>query len=298
MLLFALSVAHAGDLVATLDGAPYVVKTAVAKPDPHRPWVWGVLVSDGVHGCPDFAAGAAALETRLVVMFGSATPGAPATFLLSSDAQGADMALDRRAVTVGSVPDAPGPGGTIEVDVAGPRLVINGTVPFELCAPLGERPAMSWGTKASKVTLTNVAPFDEPDKKLKVTMVLPDGWTAAPPSKEDFQSDTRWTAPDGMTVLAVGLDAPPADFAKEAEAQAKATAEAWSSLGATVRRNEAVSAGAWVLEYGPAATRTLEVMRYDPGMAWQVHCTIVSDNAGADAIFDEAKAACVGLVAR
>lgn len=296
MLLFALPFAEAADFTATLDGAPFAVNTAVAQPDPTRPWVWGVLVSDGVHGCADFAAGAAAPETRLRVMFSSSAPGTPAAFLMPSDARGVDLVLERRGIAVGAVPDAAGPGGTLEVDLAGPRLVMRGTLPFELCAPLAARPAVAWGATVGKVKLMNVAPFDEPDKKLKVAMALPEGWTFAPPDEATFQSDARWTAPDGITVFAIGLDTPPADFVSEAEAQAKATAAAWVSLGATVRRNEAVGAGAWVLEYGPATTRTLEVLRYEVGMAWQVHCTVVSDSAGADAIFDDATAACVGLV--
>ena len=285
-----------GELVATLDGEPFVVKTAIAQPDRSRPWVWGVLVSEGVHGCADFAGAASAQETRLRVMFSEPTPGTTAAFLLPSDAQGADLVLDRRSVTVGSVPDAAGPGGTLTVDVSGPRLVLKGTLPFELCAPLSPRPAIAWETAAAKVKLTNVSAFDEPDKKLTVVMRLPNGWSASPPSKETFQSDAQWTAPDKMTVFAVGLDEPPADFATAAAAQATATAEAWSSQGATVRRNEAVGTGAWVLEYGPPTTRTLEVLRFDPGMAYQVHCTVVSDLAGAAAIFAEAEAACVGLV--
>ena len=296
MLQFALPFAAAAELMATLDGAPFVVKTALAQPDPKRPWVWGVLVSDAAYTCEDLASVKAADDTRLMVMFGSSTPGTPAAFLVPTGAQGVDLVLERRSITVGSVPTAAGPGGTLQVDLAGPRLAMRGSLPFELCAPLGARPAIAWGTEARRFTLRNAGHGDgDRDKKLKVVMTLPETWAYAPPDAEVYQFDSRWTAPDAITVFAVTLEAPPADFASEAARLAKDTIDAWVSLGAVVRRNEAVGAGAWVFEYGPTATRTIEVLRYEAGWRQLVHCTVVSDNEGADAIFADMVAACVGL---
>lgn len=110
-LLLALT-AEAAEFTAKLDKRPFVVKTAIAMPDPERPGVWAAMVSDEAFTCEQFLSGEAnrkvstktsnvdgkeststevtgpSTDTRFVIMFADSAPGAAAAFVMGSGAGG------------------------------------------------------------------------------------------------------------------------------------------------------------------------------------------------------------------
>ena len=175
VLLLALA-ANAADFKATLDKKPYVVKTALGTPNRSYPWVWGVLVSDEAYTCEQVRSGETnrtvtkrttheggktktttdvtgpANDTRLAMTFRGAAPGTTTAFLVASGKGGAEIALDRRTVTIED-------GGTLAFDLNGERFAATGSLPFTMCGPLGERPVIAWTGAAVDFTLSHLLVF-------------------------------------------------------------------------------------------------------------------------------------------
>ncbi len=304
--------AQAADFAATLDGAPYVVKTALATPDSERPWVWGVMVSNEAFTCEQIKSGAVnrkvstktvntngetkttrevtgpSSDTRFMAMFAGSTPGTPAGLVMGSGKGGVDIKLDQRSIVLES-------NSRLSISLKGPAFSASGSLPYTLCSPIAERPVIAWTGKPAKFTLTKVSQFDRPDERFEVNVALPEGWKHTVPNKEGYVIDDRWTAPDGLVVLAISLESPPDDFAKEAANSSQQSLDAVAPSGMKQRKNEAMGTGAWVLEYGDEQRRTLVVRRFEPGWAHQLSCIVNADPKGAEAVFDSAIRACAGI---
>lgn len=312
VLLLALA-ANAADFTARLDKKPYVAKTALALPDPERPWVWAALISDEAFTCEQLTSGEAnrkvsskttnvdgkqktstevsgpSTDTRLVLMFAASTPGTPAAFVLGSARNGNDLPLDTRTVTFTG-------GNTLDFDVKGKRFSATGSLPITLCAPFGERPAITWAGPVVSTTLLQVSMLpDRPDQQYAVNVALPEGWVYTAPDKEKYQFSQRWTAPDGMTTLQIAFEDPTDDFAKYATEWAAMQVDALKTMDLAVVRNEKIGTGAYVLDYTLGEQRSLVVLRSEPGWAHVVRCNVGADAEGAAAVFAAATDACATI---
>ncbi len=315
LVLFLALSAHAADFTAKLDKKPFIVKTALAMPDPERPWVWAALVSDEAFTCEQITSGEAnrnvsskttnvdgkvatttevtgpTTDTRLVVMFAESTPGTAASLVFGSGRGGKDLPLDTAIVKIAA-------GNTLDFNLKGKHFSATGSLPLTFCAPLGERPTIAWAGPVVDVTIAQLSMFeDHPEQQLPVKFALPEGWTYAAPDRSKYQFSQRWTAPDQMTLLELSLEDPTDDFAKYTAEWATMQVEALKGSDFKVLRNEAIGTGAYVLDYGTPDRRALVVIRSEPGWAHLVRCTVNADGFAAEAVFPAAAQACAAMTA-
>lgn len=295
---------------ATLDGEPYIARRALAMADAEFPWRWIGLVSDKPFSCGDFVSGEATQTTvttktvfvegaatstkklaganvdlRLMMMF-DPTVGSDEVTALALDEKGLEVPLRRDRVTVT-------PSGSLAFDVTGPRFTATGELPIKFCGRLVDRPSIEWVGPVVDFVLAEPARDGLAGKSFPVRFAVPDGWAYA--SVDAPWSDNTWTAPDGVVSLAVRLETPRAAFLEDVARSAAERSETSAASGYLPLRNEAVGTGSWILDLGDGRTRSLSVRRYEPGWPYVVHCAVDADAPGAEAVFDEAIAACSTL---
>jgi hypothetical protein len=217
-------------------------------------------------------------------------------------------------VELTQLPDEPGPGGTVEFDLAadtslssafvnvveGDRL--KGTAEFEQCDAVAKRPSIAATTfteQAVHIEEKSVFPDDPPDI-FDITMAMPEGR----PAGQTSLGSPAWTAPDGRTQLSLSLSTPAGDFVESSASWAKMQVEAFAkppNIGELVS-GEAKGEGTYSIrwrhryEEGPW-TNQIVVFRQEEGWEHQVTCQLNTDDTGLAEVGDAVQAACEGLSA-
>ncbi|MEZ4322348.1 MAG: hypothetical protein R3F61_33050 [Myxococcota bacterium] len=315
--------AWAGSFDGTLFGKPFVPASAVGLADPARPGLLSVLVLPQKLSCADARAlqsGSAkkkqAPDVMVIAAFDALEAGSPAREYLAMGTKG--MGALQGTVQLAKPPTAPGEKGEIRFDLAatkgadqGPMGglvasrdgdVLKGVVAFELCDAMVARPSLADTVfERAAVHIEEKSFFEgSPPSVLDVEMAVPKGWTKG----LDQMGTLRWTAPDGITAIGVGLSSPLEPFAESAADQAKMQLDAFdtestkSDLVKGGLTSDGVYASHWRYRWGEGQwTHQLDVYRQGEGWPHLVKCSAYGDERAAAEVFAAAEQACAGITA-